>query len=209
MKYIDMENWPRKNHFHFFSELDYPHFNLCANVDITHFLPYIKERNIPFFRGFLYAAVKTANDIKEFRYRIREGRVVEHELVHPSFTIMTTEDVFSFCHVSYTPDMDHFIRDVTEKIEKSKDQVVLEDEPGRDDYLFITSIPWVTFTSVTHPIHMNPTDSVPRIAWGKFFEENGKWKIPVSIQAHHAVVDGAHVGEYFIKLQEFLDHPQN
>lgn len=207
MKYIDMENWNRKNHFDYFKGLDYPHFNICANVDITEFYKFIKEKGFPFFISFLYAAVRTANSIKEFRYRIRGGKVIEHETVDPSFTVMTSKDVFSFCPAKYFESFGEFLLNTSRVIEEAKNQVILEDEPGRDDMLFITSIPWVSFTSVSHPIIMNPVDSIPRIAWGKYFEENGRVKIPLSIQAHHALVDGIHAGQYFMIIQEILDKP--
>ncbi len=71
----------------------------------------------------------------------------------------------------------------------------------------MTSIPWISFTGTTHPIQMNPVDSIPRIAWGKYFEENGKIKLPLSIQVHHALVDDLHVGQYFNAIQEILDNP--
>ena len=54
---------------------------------------------------------------------------------------------------------------------------------------------------------MNPVDSIPRISWGKYFEESGKIKLPLSVQAHHALVDGIHVGQYFNTIQEILDDP--
>lgn len=54
---------------------------------------------------------------------------------------------------------------------------------------------------------MNPADSIPRISWGKYFEENGKIKLPMSVQAHHALMDGMHVGQYFSMFQEILDNP--
>ena len=54
---------------------------------------------------------------------------------------------------------------------------------------------------------MNPVDSIPRIAWGKYFEENGKIKLPLPIQVHHALVDGLYVGQYFNAIQEILDNP--
>ncbi|WP_409294071.1 CatA-like O-acetyltransferase [Peribacillus sp. SCS-26] len=42
-----------------------------------------------------------------------------------------------------------------------------------------------------------------------FFEENEKIKLPVSVQAHHALVDGVHIGQYFMKLQDWLDEHKN
>jgi chloramphenicol O-acetyltransferase type A len=209
MKYIDMENWSRKSHFNYFKNLSYPHFSISTYVDITEFYKYIKEKDYPFFISFLYASVRTANSIKEFRYRIREDKVVEHEIVNPSFTVMTSKDVFSFCPARYIENFGEFLKNTSRVIEETKNQVILEDEPGRDDLLFITSIPWVSFTSVSHPIIMNPVDSIPRISWGRYFEENGKVKIPMSIQAHHAIVDGVHIGQYFNTIQEILDKPSN
>ncbi len=85
-------------------------------------------------------------------------------------------------------------------IEHTKQHPTLEDEPGKDDLLFLTSIPWVSFTGIMHPIHMHPVDSVPRFAWGKFFKENDRIMLPLSVQVHHALMDGFHVGRYYHKI---------
>jgi chloramphenicol O-acetyltransferase type A len=207
MKFVDTEKWNRKDHYNYFKELDYPHFNICGNIDITKFYRYIKDNKSPFFISFLYVATKTANNIKEFRFRIREDKIVEHEIVNPSFTIMTENEVFSFCTSKFIDEFNDFKTNTSKKIEETKNNVIIEDEPGRDDLLYITSIPWISFTNITHPIQMNPVDSIPRIAWGKYFEENGKIKLPLSVQVHHALVDGVHVGQYFNTIQEILDDP--
>lgn len=206
MKYIDLENWPRKQHYSYFKSMDAPHFNVCANVDITNLYRYVKEHHLSLFKMFLYLATKTANELKEFRYRIREDGVVEHEAVHPSFTLMTSEDVFRFCEVKYNPEIGAFLEEAARKMASDKEVVYVEDEPGRDDLLYMTCMPWVSFTSVQHPMNMHPTDSIPRFAWGKFFEENGRVKMPLGVQAHHALVDGVHVGRYFMRIQEHLDN---
>jgi chloramphenicol O-acetyltransferase type A len=207
MKFIDMEAWNRKNHYHFFKNLDYPHFSICANLTITPFYSFIKDNNLSFFKTFIYIAAKTANDIKEFRYRIREDRVVEHEITHPSFTIMTEQEVFNFCTAPYLENLPDFINSTTTKIAQASTTINLVGEPDRDDLIYMTSIPWVSFTSVTHPIHMNPPDSIPQIAWGKYRNENDTIIIPLSVQVHHALADGAHVGQYFTLIQDYLNHP--
>lgn len=207
MKYIDVKNWNRKDHFNHFKQLDYPHFSICGNIDITNFCRYIKENELPFFISVLYASSKAANNIKEFRFRIRDERVVEHEIVSPSFTVLTEGEVFSFCSVNYIDNFKNFKDNTSMEIEKVRNNISLEDQPGRDDLIYITSIPWISFTNVTHPIQMNPVDSIPRIAWGKYFEENGRIKLPLSVQAHHALVDGLHVGQFFNTFQEILDNP--
>jgi chloramphenicol O-acetyltransferase type A len=207
MKVIDLENWERKEHYHFFKGLDYPQFNICVNLDITRFYQYIKDYRLPFFISFLFAVTQMANRIPEFRYRIRGDQVIEHEMVHPSFTVMTSKELFSFCTVDHQNNFQQFMTRTSSAMEAAKTQVSLTDEPGRDDLLYISCIPWVSFTSVTHPIHMNPADSIPRITWGKYFEEYNKLKMPLSVQGHHALIDGLHVGWYINDLQGMIDEP--
>ena len=205
MKTITFTDPHRKKHFDFFRAMNQPHFNLVANVDITGFLKVVKQKKLPFTPYMVYALSKVANDISVFRWRIRGEQVVEHESVQPSFTVPTeASDVFSFCTVAYHPDRDTFVERAKATIERMKEDPNFEDEEGRDDYLFMSAIPWVSFTGLTHAMHYSPVDSVPRISWGKYFEQNGRILMPLSVQAHHAVVDGSDMGRYFQKAEELL-----
>jgi chloramphenicol O-acetyltransferase type A len=207
MRNINLENWPRYEHFKVYKDWIYPHFNLCANVDLTAFYPFFKQRGISINLAIVYVLARAANEIPEFRYRIRGENVVEHEIVHPSTTILTEGDLFSFCTFDYVDDFSLFTADAVERTAYVKKHRTLDDEPGQDNLLFMTAIPWVSFTSLMHPLNLNPADSVPRFAWGKFFEEGECFKMPLSVQAHHALMDGIHVGRFYEKVQEYLHHP--
>ena len=208
MKYIDMDSWPRRKHFEVFNVFDYPHFNVCADVEVTEFQPAFKDVSISFTLGLTYALARAANSIPEFRYRIREGRVIEHEIVHPSITILLEDETFSFCTLKYVDDFPKFILDAEKVVSRIKEKPVLEDSPGQDDLLYLTSIPWISFTGFMHPIHMHPVDSIPRIAWGKIFQKDSSLHMPLSVQGHHALMDGLHAGRYFSRVQELLDYPE-
>jgi len=207
MKFIDVKNWKRRKHFEFFNSMDYPHFNLCADVDVTAVRKYTKENDISFFKAVLYITSRAANGVQQLRQRIREGNVVEHDAVHPSFTMLTEDELISFCLVEYSPGFAGFAERTAGAMEDALKNPRLADPEGRDDLLFVTSIPWVSFTNITHPAHMHPADSVPRIAWGKFYESGSSVRMPVSLQAHHALVDGLHSGKYYKLLQENLNNP--
>ena len=51
MRIIDMETWPRRDHFGFFNNFDDPHFNMCANMDITSFYTFLKPSGVSFTVG--------------------------------------------------------------------------------------------------------------------------------------------------------------
>ena len=209
MKRINFNNSHRQKHFDFFNKMNHPHFNICANVDITRFVPYINENKLRFTFSVVYVIAKAAMMIKEFRWRIIDDELYECPSVTPSFTTYTeVADVFSFCDVPFESDYCSFIEKAQNKAAAMNRNPSFEDA-DRHDYLFLSSIPWVSFTMFQHAMPFHPTDSIPRITWGKYFTEGDKIKMPISVQAHHAVVDGRHVGQYFQALEHIFNDFEN
>jgi chloramphenicol O-acetyltransferase type A len=208
MRTIDMQTWPRRQYYEIYRRFDHPHFSLCANVDLGAFYPRVKHGGFSVSAAIVYLITRAANEIEEFRYRMRGEDVVEHAVVHPSMTVLTADDLFSYCTIPYSADFSTFVPRATQQMAYVREHPQLSDEPGRDDFLFMTAIPWVSFTSFTHPTNLDPGDSVPRFAWGKFFEEGGVLKMPLAVQVHHALMDGVHVGRFYTLVQNFLSEPE-
>lgn len=208
MTYLNLQQWPRRAHYELYRTLAQPHFSLCVPVEITALVPFTKVQGIPLFTALVYAMTRAANEIPEFRYRLRPAGVVEHAVVHPSFTVLSENDLFGFCTVAYTPEFPRFAETVAAGIAAARAAPSLEDEPGRDDLLFITSLPWLAFTSMTHPV-AGADDSFPRLAWGKYTADQGRYSLPVAVQVHHALVDGVHLGRFFAVLQTLLATPDS
>ncbi|MFT5209946.1 MAG: chloramphenicol O-acetyltransferase type A [Flavobacterium sp.] len=210
MKILDLETWPRRKQYEFFRKMDYPHINVCFPFDITNLKGYCRKNNLSITHSILYISARTANSIKEFRLRIRGEEVVEHECISPSYTVLRADESFSFCTVEYTSDAKLLMARAEEEQQKVYAEMVLEDEPGRDDFLFISVLPWISFTNTTHPINMHPVDSVPRLVWGKFYADPAdkqRTLLPYSIQAHHALADGVHFGKFAEIFQNLADNP--
>ncbi|MFX0084393.1 MAG: CatA-like O-acetyltransferase [Candidatus Hodarchaeota archaeon] len=208
MRYIDMQTWSRRDHFRLFNTFNHPHFSMCANVDLTVFHPVVKQCGYSFTVTIAYIIARASNAIPEFRYRIRDGKVVEHEIVNPSFTILVNEDIFCFCTIDYIENFPVFATRAAKSIAYVKMNPNLDTDPERDDMLFMSPIPWVSFTSFIHPMQFHPADSVPRFAWGKIFEDGGLLKMPLGVQGHHALMDGIHMGRFYEKVQEYLFQPK-
>jgi chloramphenicol O-acetyltransferase type A len=207
MRKIKLQDWHRKEHYLFFQEFEYPYFSLCVDMDISNFLPRIKDRKITFTGSMMYLIARTANGIPEFRQRVREGDPIEHSVVHPSATILSQHDLFTFCTVEYEEDFPGFIHRAEEEITSVKIEPALENRIQDDSMLFMSSIPWVSFTAFMHPLKLDPADSVPRFAWGKYRHEGDRIILPLSVQGHHAVMDGLHAGIFYQEIQALLDNP--
>jgi len=207
MHEIDPRTWRRRRHFELFSTFNHPHFNMSANLELTAFHQRVRNSGVSFTVAFVYVIARAANAIPEFRQRIRSGRVVEHDIASPSFTLLVDDDLFSFCTIPYSEAFTDFADRATAMIAHVKEHPTLDIDPDRDDLLFMTALPWVSFTSFTHPMQLHPADSVPRFAWGKFFQEGRRLKIPLSVQGHHALMDGIHMAKFYARVEDYLQHP--
>lgn len=186
--------------------MDYPQYNICVNIDIKNFLAKTNQMKIPFYYAMIYAATYALNQVEEFRYRIRGDQVILHNMIHPSFTDMSDgTDLFKMVTVEMDKSILDFSRNAKEKSDNQVEYFVIKDVEGRDDLTYITCLPWVSFTHLSHTISFNKDDSIPRLAWGKHYEEGGKVLLPFSVQAHHSFVDGIHMGKYIDCLQEYLN----
>jgi chloramphenicol O-acetyltransferase type A len=208
LKVIDLGTWSRREHFELFNTFNHPHFSMCAHIDLTRLLPFARQHNSSLTGAIIYLVSRAANEIPEFRYRIHDGIVVEHEVVSPSVTILVENDLFGFCAIDYCRDFLEFVGRVRRKIESAKANPTLKDPPGRDDLLYMTAIPWVSFTSFNHPMQQHPADSIPRFAWGKYFTDGNAIKMPLSVQGHHALMDGIHMGKYYGLIDDYLQDPE-
>lgn len=202
MKKIDIDHWKRKKHYEFYKDYTFPHFSITVQIEITDLIPYIKQHHIAFFPTFLYLFMKAMNDFDEFKYRIRGNEVVLHDSITPSYTVLNQEELYVFCTTEYDSDYDRFYDSVTKDIKLAKTDDRLEDLPGRDNLVFVSSVPWNTYTQMTHPIDSNHPDSFPRITFGKYYMESNIIKIPFTIFVHHGLCDGLHVSRFLERIQE-------
>lgn len=206
MKVIRFDEPHRKAHFDFFRKMANPYFAYTVRVDISTFYSQIKKENLQFTPALVYILSRAANCIPQLRWRVRGNSVVEHTQIHPSFTVGTdVSDVFSFCTVPFQDRALDFIDNALIQMQSMRKNPSFEDEVGRDDYIFMSASPWVHFTSVRHPTHIPAQDSIPRLAWGKYISENKRLWMPLDVQAHHAVVDGKHLGEFIERVQALLN----
>jgi len=206
---ITLDNEHRRKHFALFQNMAMPHFSLVSPIPVNRLMAFIGDNKLHFSGTIVFLISKVANEIREFKWRIRGDTIVEHDLVHPSYTVRTdASEVFSYCYVDFTPDYSAFIAAAQLAQTRMREQPSLEDVPDRDDYLFMSSIPWVHFTSMTHAMHIPTHDSVPRLTWGKIKTSYDEMLMPVGAQAHHGVVDGSHMGAFFERLTEYCASPE-
>ena len=204
-KYLDVDNWARREVFEFFSCFDKPYFNICTRLDVTNLLRLLRDRpNISVSLAYHYFALRAANEIEPFRYRLREGKVIVHDVIHGGTTVLLPNETFTLAYFQYEANFKEFI----EQAERAVKEVLLGGGAFRpdpsDDRIHFTTLPWLSFTSFSHARNWGREDSIPKIAFGKFVKDDQRTLLPFSVEVHHALMDGLHVGRYVSRLEETL-----
>lgn len=202
---IEIEKWNRKTTFEFFRNFENPFFNLTAPLDATNLYHFCKKNKLSFALASLFYSIQTANEIPEFRLRLLDNKLVQFDKIHATQTILNDDETFSFCYFEFIDDIFEFNELGKKAVEKYKKLKTFDVESDRLDLVYYSVIPWIAFTSFKNATRLDFSQTVPRIVFGKLFEENGKMKLPHSVEVHHSMMDGIHVGKYFNRLQQKLD----
>lgn len=202
---IDIEAWERRSTFEYFKHYEDPFFNITANLDVTRLYDFCKSNGLAFSLAALFYSLETANEIREFRLRIVDEKVVEFEQVEATQTILNDDNTFSFSYYPRQSNVFEFDKAGKAAREKYLKLKSFDVESGRIDLIYYSVIPWVSFTSFKHASRFDNRQTVPRMVFGKMFVDQGARRMPFSVEAHHALMDGYHVGLYFNRFQEMID----
>lgn len=202
---VDIESWKRKSTYEFFLNYPDPFFNIAANLDVTRLYRFCKDNGLAYSLAALFLSLQSANEIREFRLRMIDDRVVEFDRVEATQTILNEDETFSFCYFPLKDDIFEFDRSGKAAREKYLALKTFDVERDRLDLIYYSAIPWISFTSFKHASPGDNRRTVPRMVFGKMFDEGPTKKMPFSVEAHHALVDGVHVGKLFNLFQQKID----
>lgn len=206
MHYINIETWERKDMLAFFSTYELPRFNLTFSLDVTLFYQHVKARQQSFYLSLMHCLVSQMNRIENFQYRMDEKGVYLKPIDHVSFTDkMQDGKRFKMVSTPFLEDRDAFIKLAQETSLKQGDIFFNPNAERELSTVYVTSFPWGKFLGFTHATKLGPKDSVPRLSWSQFVVESDKKILTVSIEVHHAFVDGYHVGLWLQYVQQELN----
>ncbi|MGH9970610.1 MAG: CatA-like O-acetyltransferase [Pyrinomonadaceae bacterium] len=207
--YLDVATWARRDLFEFFRGYTNPYFNVCTSLDITRLLEIMRARpKTSVSLTYHYFALRAANEIEPFRYRLKDGKVFVHDVIHGATIVLLPNESFNFAYFDYQEDFEKFIVGA-EQVTKEAQRIGATFSPSpSEDRIHFSVLPWISFTSFAHARNVGRADSVPKIAFGKFTRENERIRLPFSVEVHHALMDGLHVGRYLARLEEMLQKPE-
>ena len=203
MDIIDMAAWPRRGMYEYFSGVSNPFYSVTVQVDVTALSAWAKREGLSFYYALVYLCTEAVNRTEAFRYDIREGKVVLLDRREPSFTdLKPGAELFHIVTMPSGDDLRAFCREAR-RISRAQ-EIFLDMEAEAGPLIYFSCLPWVEMTSLTHERDFDRDDAVPRIAWGRYVEQNGRLKLGLSVEVNHRFIDGLHIGQFVRALEGLI-----
>ncbi|MBQ6274183.1 MAG: chloramphenicol acetyltransferase [Oscillospiraceae bacterium] len=203
MQAVDFASWPRREIYEFFSPISNPFYSVTFRLDVTKLHRHTKARGLSFYHSLIWLCTRALARVEAFSYAAEEGRVVKLTGRRPSFThLKPGSDAFQIVTLPCEGSMEDFCAAAKKKAEE---QDFFIDFAGEGiDMIFFSCLPWLDLTALTNERDLDVDDAIPRIAWGKFTEENGRETLGLSVEVNHRFIDGLHIGRFAQELERMI-----
>lgn len=199
--FIDLDRWGRREHFQLYRGFANPFFNVCVEVDATRtWRDSLEPGGQSFFLASVFVALQAANEVSAFRTRVRGDGAWVHDQVSITPTVLRPDRTFAFARLEPAATFAEFQQRSAPLVRSACEIKPLVVSHPDDDLIYQTTLPWLRFMSFSNALN-GGHDSIPRVAFGKCTADGDRWKLPVSVEVHHAVVDGVDVARFIEKLE--------
>ena len=197
MKRIDLDTYPRRDHFNHFCAMAYPYTGVTVDVDVTDLLARCREKGYSFYLMVLHAVALAADEVPEFRRRIDHGGIVEYDECPTSHIELKPDGTYAYCTLRHHMPMADYLAQAESARTAAREGGSIEEEDDVQSMYFISTLPWLHYTQLIQPVACGE-ESNPRITWGKYqADQNGRMMMPLSVLVHHALADGIHIAKFY------------
>ena len=199
-KRIDMTAYPRRDHFDYFRSLQCPMMGVTVDVDVTALRDFCRRKGCSFYLAFMRCAARAANGVPQLRQRIRDGGIVEYDACGTSHVELRPDGTYAYCTLYHDMPFREYLACAEAERAKCLQSASIEEDDAVEGLYFVTSLPWLRYTQLIQPT-AGGDESNPRISWGRYAPDwRGRLMMPVTLLAHHALVDGLHVARFYQNL---------
>ncbi|MFY8273287.1 CatA-like O-acetyltransferase [Pseudoalteromonas sp. SSDWG2] len=206
---LDLHAWERKQHFELYKNFTNPYFNVCIRLKAWPLYEYCKNNNLSFFLAYVYLAHITASEYRPMSLRIENDHPVHCHKPRVSVVQLAADETFRFSYLQLTQSFSEYRYHHQEQSERSLNDPLFSDAfartEGQCDLIHVSVLPWLNFSSFSHASSIGASNGIPKLVFGQYDKESTC--MPLSIDVHHALVDGLHVARFVQLLQEKFLNP--
>ncbi|MEM6386165.1 MAG: CatA-like O-acetyltransferase [Pseudomonadota bacterium] len=206
---VNLATWPRAAQFRMFRAFERPHYATTVRIPMTNLMASRKTTGLSPFRHTIWAVGQGLHAVPELCMRFEGDTVKQYKRLLLSPTIPLENGDFRYTYLAWNPDRRRFDAHAAEKIAEVREGAPLNANDGTiEDVAYLSCLPWLDYSSLDNALP-HADDCIPRVSWGKIVERSGKYDMAMTLQVHHALVDGRQVGAFFEATEAALSENIN
>lgn len=209
---IDVAVWDRRGNYEFFRDFANSWYSVTTEIECGKAFEECRRSGESFFLRYLYAVVKAANEVEAMRYRKSPtGKIVLFDKVD-IITPIESGSNFVTVRIPYIRDYGLF--------REEAERIISSIKPGDDPYgvekrmidsgdynvVHLSAVPRMYFTSMSFTAQsVGAPCTHPLSVMGKATRHaDGSLKMPYAVYIDHMFVDGAHLMDFFSRIEDSL-----
>jgi chloramphenicol O-acetyltransferase type A len=199
---INPKDTSRAMAFELWMKSPMPMVTLTKTFDVTQLRKVSRRRELKFNMLLCWCIGKAASKIDEFFMLPQNGKLYRYDRMAINMIVENVKGGLSFCDVAVTDDLEQFNANyqlLTKTISETC-QDILDDEAVIVGTSAVTGTELDSIVNQYSGIYTNPF-----LAWGRYRKGWLKTTLPISLQFHHAQMDGSHAARFLEELQKTIN----
>ena len=199
---IDPEATARAEAYKLWMSAPNPMVTFFKTLEVTPLLRFGRRRGYKFNMLLCWCIGKAASEAGEF-YLLPVGRELwKYDSIAVNTIVKNRTGEVSSCDVPFSTDLARFNADYLRLTRKTAESY--ENHDLTESMVIGTSA--VVDTEIDGAVGMNSgIFNNPFIIWGKYRKGLFRTTLKLSFQFHHTQMDGAHAGQFLVRLQETIN----
>lgn len=203
---VDLETYYRRGVFRHFTEDCRCSTSVTYSVDVTALRDFSLRTGTKFYLNFLYVLSKALNSREDYRlqWNGKTKQLIAYDRIHPTqYVFHEDTETFTVVYTEYLEDYEAFYRNALADVERAKQTREYGlDARNHPNWFDASFIPWISYDSLNIELPDGNLFFNPIVNWGKYREEGGRLRMPVTVRLNHAAADGYLVAKAFLLIEQ-------
>jgi len=176
-----------------------PMVTLVKTFDVSRLVKVSRRTGKKFTMLMCWCMGKAACGIEEFFLLPENGRLSRYDRLAINIVVQNVKGGINLCDVPFSDDMEQFNADYLELTCQAAEACK---STALEDYMILgtSALPQTELDCIVNQYSGRYNN--PFLAWGRYRKGLFRTTLPVSLQFHHAQMDGGHAVHFLQRLQE-------
>ena len=199
---INPQETSRAEAFSMWMSSPMPMVTLVRTFDVTRLVKVSKKTGMKFNMLLCWCIAKACSKIDEFYLLPQNDKLFRFDKLAVNIVVQNVKGGICLCDVPYSDNIGKFNTDYLELVCQAAETC---QSSSLDDHMIIgtSALPQAKLDCIINQYSGRWNN--PFLAWGKYRKGLFKTTLPISLQFHHAQMDGAHACRFLDNLQDEIN----